>query len=59
MLMSSDNWNDWSTQWISMEFSDALLFNFKDDIGDKSVFMFKSLPDDEKKALIESLEQQN
>lgn len=31
----------------------------KDDIGDKSVFMFKSLPDDEKKALIENLEQQN
>lgn len=41
-----------------MEFSDALLFNFKDDIGDKSVFMFNSLPDDEKKALIENLEQQ-
>ncbi|PNT53701.1 hypothetical protein POPTR_001G100300v4 [Populus trichocarpa] len=31
----------------------------KDDIGDKSVFMFNSLPDDEKKALIENLEQQN
>lgn len=30
----------------------------KDDIGDKSVFMFNSLPDDEKKALIENLEQQ-
>ncbi|OMO64561.1 hypothetical protein CCACVL1_21671 [Corchorus capsularis] len=31
----------------------------KDDIGDKSVFMFNSLPEDEKKALIEKLEQQN
>ncbi|CAK8573437.1 unnamed protein product [Lathyrus sativus] len=31
----------------------------KDDIGDKSVFTFNSLPDDEKKALIEKLEQQN
>ncbi|KAI9126073.1 hypothetical protein K1719_003491 [Acacia pycnantha] len=31
----------------------------KDDIGDKSVFMFNSLPDDEKKALLEKLEQQN
>ncbi|KAF7839431.1 integral membrane protein [Senna tora] len=30
----------------------------KDDIGDKSVFMFNSLRDDEKKALIEKLEQQ-
>ncbi|KAJ6962368.1 hypothetical protein NC652_001128 [Populus alba x Populus x berolinensis] len=30
----------------------------KDDIGDKSVFMFNSLPDDEKKALIKNLEQQ-
>ncbi|KAJ6712530.1 F3H9.20 PROTEIN [Salix purpurea] len=30
----------------------------KDDIGDKSVFMFNSLPDDEKKALIKKLEQQ-
>lgn len=30
----------------------------KDDIGDKSVFTFKSLRDDEKKALIEKLEQQ-
>ncbi|XVF48971.1 hypothetical protein PTKIN_Ptkin03bG0231200 [Pterospermum kingtungense] len=28
----------------------------KDDIGDKSVFMFNSLPEDEKKALIEKLE---
>ncbi|EXB81199.1 hypothetical protein L484_013139 [Morus notabilis] len=30
----------------------------KDDIGDKSVFMFNSLPEDEKKALIGKLEQQ-
>ncbi|CAK7335595.1 unnamed protein product [Dovyalis caffra] len=30
----------------------------KDDIGDKSVFMFNSLPDDDKKVLIEKLEQQ-
>ncbi|KAL2326835.1 hypothetical protein Fmac_020262 [Flemingia macrophylla] len=30
----------------------------KDDIGDKSVFMFNSLPDDERKALFEKLEQQ-
>ncbi|KAM4109337.1 hypothetical protein ACJW30_03G113600 [Castanea mollissima] len=30
----------------------------KDDIGDKSVFMFNSLPEDEKKALLEKLEQQ-
>ncbi|OWM89816.1 uncharacterized protein LOC116200154 [Punica granatum] len=30
----------------------------KDDIGDKSVFTFNSLPEDEKKALIEKLEEQ-
>ncbi|KAK7358076.1 hypothetical protein VNO80_17376 [Phaseolus coccineus] len=30
----------------------------KDDIGDKSVFMFNSLPDDERKTLLEKLEQQ-
>ncbi|XP_057948057.1 uncharacterized protein LOC131143764 [Malania oleifera] len=30
----------------------------KDDIGDKSVFMFNALPDEEKKALIEKLKQQ-
>lgn len=30
----------------------------KDDIGDKSVFMFKALPEDQKKALVEKLEQQ-
>ncbi|XP_028800964.1 uncharacterized protein LOC114756181 [Neltuma alba] len=30
----------------------------KDDIGDKSVFMFNSLPDDDKAALLEKLEQQ-
>ncbi|GMN49377.1 hypothetical protein TIFTF001_018552 [Ficus carica] len=30
----------------------------KDDIGDKSVFMFNSLPEDEKLGLIEKLEQQ-
>lgn len=34
------------------------VFAFKDDIGDKSVFMFNSLPEDEKKTLIEKLEQQ-
>ncbi|EYU28475.1 hypothetical protein MIMGU_mgv1a011159mg [Erythranthe guttata] len=31
----------------------------KDDIGDKSVFIFKALPEKEKAALIEKLEQQN
>ncbi|EEF50122.1 uncharacterized protein LOC8285693 [Ricinus communis] len=31
----------------------------KDDVGDKSVFMFNALPEDEKKALIEKLEQQD
>ncbi|XP_074561639.1 uncharacterized protein LOC141817928 [Curcuma longa] len=30
----------------------------KDDIGDKSVFMFNALPQEEKKALLEKLEQQ-
>ncbi|KAB1202447.1 hypothetical protein CJ030_MR8G019519 [Morella rubra] len=30
----------------------------KDDIGDKSVFTFNALPEDEKKALLEKLEQQ-
>ncbi|EOA38392.1 hypothetical protein CARUB_v10009958mg [Capsella rubella] len=30
----------------------------KDDIGDKSVFMFMSLPDDEKKAVVTKLEQE-
>ncbi|KAL6202370.1 hypothetical protein ACLB2K_026078 [Fragaria x ananassa] len=30
----------------------------KDDIGDKSVFIFQSLPEDEKKALVKKLEQQ-
>lgn len=35
-----------------------LLFNIKDDIGDKSVFVFNSLRDDEKTALIKKLEQQ-
>ncbi|KAL6177096.1 hypothetical protein ACLB2K_048622 [Fragaria x ananassa] len=29
-----------------------------DDIGDKSVFIFQSLPEDEKKALVKKLEQQ-
>jgi len=36
----------------------GLWFNFKDDIGDKSVFMFNSLRDDERKTLLEKLEQQ-
>ncbi|XVE66086.1 hypothetical protein DITRI_Ditri08aG0052700 [Diplodiscus trichospermus] len=36
----------------------TLLLGHLDDIGDKSVFMFNSLPEDEKKALIEKLEQQ-
>jgi len=41
------------------EFPDiGFVFNIKDDIGDKSVFTFNSLRDDEKKALIEKLEQQ-
>ena len=31
---------------------------FKDDIGDKSVFMFNSLLEDEKKELLDKLEQQ-
>ncbi|CAN6297037.1 unnamed protein product [Urochloa humidicola] len=31
----------------------------KDDIGDKSVFMFNALPEEEKNALIQKLEQQN
>lgn len=31
----------------------------KDDIGDKSVFMFNALPEEEKKALVQKLEQQN
>lgn len=33
-------------------------FQFKDDIGDKSVFTFNSLPEDEKQAVIEKLEQE-
>lgn len=42
-----------------MESTDIVrVFNIKDDIGDKSVFMFNSLPDEERKALIEKLEQQ-
>ncbi|KAG4919975.1 hypothetical protein JHK82_057397 [Glycine max] len=35
-----------------------LNIKLKDDIGDKSVFMFNSLPGDERKALLEKLEQQ-
>lgn len=31
----------------------------KDDIGDKSVFMFMALPEDEKKAVVAKLEQDN
>lgn len=31
----------------------------QDDIGDKSVFIFQALPDEEKAALIEKLEQQD
>lgn len=34
------------------------LLQFQDDIGDKSVFMFNALPEEEKRALIEKLEQQ-
>lgn len=30
----------------------------QDDIGDKSVFMFNALPEEEKKALIQKLEMQ-
>lgn len=35
-----------------------LFLTCQDDIGDKSVFMFKALPEDQKKALAEKLEQQ-
>lgn len=33
------------------------LLSSKDDIGDKSVFMFNALPGEEKKALLQKLEQ--
>lgn len=36
----------------------GLSLSFKDDIGDKSVFIFNALPEEEKKALIQKLEQQ-
>lgn len=35
-----------------------LVWLFKDDIGDKSVFMFMALPEDEKKAVVAKLEQE-
>lgn len=35
----------------------VILMN-QDDIGDKSVFMFNALPEEEKKALIQKLEMQ-
>lgn len=41
-----------------MRFSGFLSSAFKDDIGDKSVFMFNALPEEEKKALFNKLEQQ-
>lgn len=31
----------------------------KDDIGDKSVFIFNSLPEEEKKLVVEKLERRN
>lgn len=37
---------------------DVLCLLLKDDIGDKSVFMFNALPEKEKKALVKKLEQQ-
>ena len=39
----------------NMTFSDSLLLAFQDDIGDKSVFMFNTLPEDQKNALVEKL----
>lgn len=36
-----------------------ILFILQDDIGDKSVFIFNALPQEEKAALIERLEEQN
>lgn len=32
------------------------LLSLQDDIGDKSVFMFNALPEEEKKALLQRLE---
>jgi hypothetical protein len=37
----------------------VLFLTIKDDIGDKSVFMFNALPEEEKNALIQELERQN
>lgn len=44
--------------WKDSTASNAFSISFKDDIGDKSVFTFNSLSEDEKKALVEKLEQQ-
>jgi hypothetical protein len=37
----------------------VLFLTIKDDIGDKSVFMFNALPEEEKNALIQKLARQN
>lgn len=42
---------------ISLIIFNLVLF-LKDDIGDKSVFTFMSLSEDEKKAIVEKLEQE-
>lgn len=39
-------------------FYESIWFAFQDDIGDKSVFMFKAMPEEEKNALIEKLQLQ-
>jgi hypothetical protein len=36
----------------------SFFFTIQDDIGDKSVFMFNALPEEEKNALIQKLERQ-
>lgn len=41
-----------------MRLSGLLSSAFKDDIGDKSVFMFNALPEEEKKALVNKIELQ-
>lgn len=41
--------------WLDLTIYNLLL---KDDIGDKSIFMFNALPQDEKNALIEKLSKQ-
>jgi hypothetical protein len=42
---------------LLVESYDSFVFVIiKDDIGDKSVFMFNALPEEEKKALLQKLE---